>query len=164
MKKIYDLIKKYSILLFSVYLAFLVVVIILKFPTGLVSGTIKSWMNGGTFYRMTPQFVPFKTIIEYVGMVQSIHDWFFKNLACNLIMFMPYGFLLPFMIQRKKRTGIKVVLSGCIASAAIEVFQYMTALGLCDIDDVILNTMGVALGYGIYKIIDIFQKKRSSED
>lgn len=164
MKKIYDLIKKYSRLLFLIYMALLIVVIILKFPTGLVSGAIKSWMNGGTFYRMAPQLVPFKTIIEYVGMVQSIHDWFFKNLVCNLIMFVPYGFLLPFRIQRNKRTGIKVVLSGCIVSVAIEVFQYVTALGLCDIDDVILNTMGVVLGYGIYKIIDIFQTKRSSKD
>lgn len=164
MKKIYDLIKKYSKILFLIYMAFLIVVIILKFPTGLVRETIKSWMNGGTFYRMAPQLVPFKTIIEYVGMVHSIHDWFFKNLACNVIMFMPYGFLLPFIIQWNKRTGIKVALSGCIVSVVIEIFQYVTALGQCDIDDVILNTVGVILGYGIYKIIDSFQTKRSSKD
>ena len=137
--------------LFIIYLLILIAVIILKFPTGMVGQTIRAWKNGEEVVRMKPQLIPFKTMVFYVSQVRAIHDWFFKNLACNLIMFMPFGFLLPQCI--KKKSFWKVVLLGCITSVVFEIVQYITALGLCDIDDVILNTVGVAIGYFIYWIV-----------
>ena len=163
MSKIIQFIKKYSGVLFALYMVLLVLVIVLKFPTGLVSGTIQSWKSGGEFHRMAPQLIPFQTIIEYVSQVHSLNDWFIKNLVCNIIMFMPYGFLFPFIMKGDKNIGVKVILSGCMVSVVIEIFQYVTALGQCDIDDVILNTVGVVLGYAIYRIIDIVIIKRSKE-
>lgn len=152
MKDKVNLYRKIFIILFIIYIAFLLFVIVLKFPTGLAKGTINIWLDGGTINRLSPQLIPFKTIIFYVRHVQAVYDWFFKNLACNVIMFMPYGFLVPLISKKKINIGRKIIISGCIFSALIEVFQYITALGLCDIDDVILNTLGVLLGFGIYKI------------
>ena len=157
------IIKRCAIVLFIIYMCFLVLVIVLKFPTGLVSGTIARWQAGEEIVRMKPQLIPFDTTIFYIKKVEAIHDWFFKNLACNIVMFMPYGFLVPFFTRMNKYKGIKITISGCILSVAIEIFQYVTAFGLMDIDDVILNTLGVALGYGIFLAIKHIIKKASAK-
>ncbi len=150
---------KIAKILFAIYIAALILVIILKFPTGMVSSAIKYRMDGGNFGRVAPQFVPFKTIISYVSQVQTVSDWFFENLACNIIMFMPYGFLVPMIIKKQKFLCFRVIVSGGFLSILIEIFQYITALGVCDIDDVILNTLGTALGFGIYKIFYVIGQK-----
>lgn len=36
-----------------------------------------------------------------------------------------------------------------------EVFQYITKIGSCDVDDIILNTAGIALGYLLIKLTGI---------
>lgn len=150
--KLKFLIKKSLLGVFAIYIGILLFVLVFKFPTGLVRNAIVNWMNGGEFYRMQPQLVPFKTIINYIGHVEAVHDWFFKNLACNIIMFVPYGFLLPFVLKNKTKRAVRVIISGIVISVSIEAFQYITALGLCDIDDVILNTIGVLLGFFAYKL------------
>lgn len=151
--KFKNLIKKIVPVIFIIYMVILFAVLVLKIPTGLVRHTIMYWADGGEFCRMKPQLVPFKTIIEYLGYVHAIRDWFFKNLACNIIMFIPYGFMLPYIWQEKARPVIKVFVSGILLSVCIEAFQYITALGQCDIDDVILNTLGIVIGVLGYKLI-----------
>ena len=37
---------------------------------------------------------------------------------------------------------------------AIEIFQYMTRLGSFDIDDIILNMVGVLSGYGTFGLVN----------
>jgi glycopeptide antibiotics resistance protein len=46
---------------------------------------------------------------------------------------------------------IWVVLLACVVSLAIEVTQYYTGLGVADADDVILNTVGAAIGFYLCK-------------
>lgn len=140
----------FSRILFIVYMIVLVIVLIFKFPTSLVIDSIKSWSNGGAVIRLAPNFIPLKTIIEYVKNVHSLTDWFFKNLVCNLVMFLPYGFLRSILAKYKTKKFLKIVAEGCILSIAIEVIQYITAFGQMDIDDVILNSIGVVLGGVIY--------------
>ena len=136
-------------------------VIVLKFPTDMVWHTIYTWIQNGTISRMSPNLIPFKTIVAYASNVQAVYDWFFKNLACNILMFIPFGLLLPWFAKRKKARHI--IVSGLIVSVLIEIFQYATALGVCDVDDVILNTLGVAIGYGIYAIIwHVFKSKSAT--
>lgn len=161
MSKVSNIVKKCAVPLFVIYLGFLILVIVLKYPTGLVSNALKDWMNGGEIVRFSPQLIPFKTIIEYTKNVHSLTDWFIKNLAANVIMFFPYGFLLPMIGEAK--SGVKVIVSGTLLSLVIEIFQYITALGLCDVDDLILNATGVALGYGFYKLIEMFAKKSNEK-
>ena len=143
---------------FWVYIFILISVLVFKFPTGMVKNALLGLLEGKELYRSPMQLVPFKTIIEYAKNVHSLTDWFIKNLACNIIMFLPMGFFVPSMIEDK---GIKVdgkrisafavtTMSGFLFSVVIELVQYITCLGLCDIDDVILNTVGGILGYFVY--------------
>lgn len=73
------------------------------------------------------------------------------NLAGNIVAFMPFGMFLP-VILRKRPHGMTVILLGALFSAAVEITQLVTGLGSCDVDDVILNTVGVILGWIIYWI------------
>ena len=114
---------------------------------------LDQWTSGETLVRLQPQFIPFRTIIEYIKQAQAITDWFVKNLACNIIMFMPYGFLYPFTGKIRKSLFRRTITAACLTSVGIEIFQYVSAFGCCDIDDVILNTFGAVLGFGIYTLV-----------
>lgn len=88
-----------------------------------------------------------------IGIIMRCPNNFFriKNILGNIIMFMPIGFLLP-IIWHKYRNLYKSTMFGMILSTSIEVMQIPLSRGT-DIDDVILNTLGTILGYGIYIVI-----------
>ena len=69
---------------------------------------------------------------------------FIVNIFGNIILFLPFGFILT-SIKRSK----KVILMGLFLSLSIEVVQFMMSLRTSDIDDVILNTIGTYIGYKI---------------
>lgn len=152
MSKFFDIIKKYSVPIFIVYLLVLILVLILKFPSPIFGYIIEQWKSGADrVYLEKPHLVPFEIITYYVKSTHSINDWFFKNLACNIIMFMPFGFLVPLFSKKKK--WWQILLFGILLSVLIEVIQHLLRIGIADIDDVILNGFGTILGFGIYKII-----------
>ena len=75
-----------------------------------------------------------------------------RNLAANMALFAPMGLFLPMLFQKLRR------LPACIAVwfgviLSIEVIQLLTLQGSLDVDDVILNTMGFAIGYAIYALV-----------
>lgn len=74
-----------------------------------------------------------------------------KNILGNIIMFMPIGFLLP-IIWCKYKNIYRCTIFGMLLSVTIEIMQMPLSRGT-DIDDVILNTFGTVLGYGVYVII-----------
>ncbi|WP_430159925.1 VanZ family protein [Paenibacillus algorifonticola] len=71
------------------------------------------------------------------------------GLIFNIVVFLPLGFLSPYIF---KKTFIKQLLFFLLIIIAIEGFQFVTLLGIADIDDVILNMTGSVLGYLIYKV------------
>lgn len=62
----------------------------------------------------------------------------------NIVFFIPFGILHP-----KKKWKI-VLMSGIVFSALIEICQYVFGLGLCELDDVICNTLGAMIGFWMY--------------
>lgn len=84
------------------------------------------------------------------------HYFSFEELATNLFgnifAFSPFGFLLPFMRDRK--TGFFTVLFGTFCfSLSIESMQLIFKLGVFDVDDLLMNTIGGIIGYLAYKIV-----------
>ncbi len=66
----------------------------------------------------------------------------------NIITFSPFGFLVLPLVKPKK-TGqafLQAVLFGFVLSFCIETSQWAFGVGVSEIDDLILNTAGVALG------------------
>lgn len=72
----------------------------------------------------------------------------------NIIMFMPLGFLLPF-IWKKYRNPLKILFTGLGLSLSIELCQLFNRRNT-DIDDLLMNTLGAIIGYGVW----ILFKKR----
>lgn len=103
----------------------------------------------GPFYRVN--LVPFHMLSDYRWELQK-GGWAFTllNLGGNLAVFVPFG-LFPALLwrgawwQRAAKTGF-------IISAFIEIGQYFVARST-DIDDVILNTLGAMLGYGLFVLL-----------
>jgi len=94
----------------------------------------------------TSNFIPFKEILRYNVGSRS----FFKNIAGNLIMFIPFGFFAGYYLKPKKVSPI--LLLSVLVSTIIETTQLLIGR-VFDIDDIILNVLGGVLGYIIYSNI-----------
>lgn len=71
------------------------------------------------------------------------------NLGGNVIAFLPYGAFLP-TIWKKLRKFWMVVLFSFEFSLIVELIQLVLKVGCFDVDDMILNTLGGALGYLLF--------------
>lgn len=80
---------------------------------------------------------------------QPNHFFWFMQIFLNIILFVPFGFLLPMISERFRRLCFTTV-TGFIFSAEIETMQYITVRGLTEVDDVINNTAGALIGYMLY--------------
>ena len=72
------------------------------------------------------------------------------NLGGNIVMFVPLGFFLPALWGKFRKFG-KAMGAVALIMACVELTQLLTLRGFCEIDDVLLNLIGAAIGYGIYK-------------
>ena len=88
--------------------------------------------------------IPFKTIVQYFS--RGTISQFVVNIIGNLLCLMPLGILLPLNFEKQRRTGI-FLLTCVLIVAAVEIIQFATLSGSCDIDDLILNVFGAFLLY-----------------
>lgn len=78
----------------------------------------------------------------------------------NLIFFIPYTFFLFQSFSLKKFKDIKnTLILSFLTSLVIEVLQLLTTLGAFQLSDLLYNTLGGVIGYIIYRIINIKNKK-----
>ncbi|OON87720.1 teicoplanin resistance protein VanZ [Oribacterium sp. C9] len=75
------------------------------------------------------------------------------NLYGNIIGFMPFGFILGVISRRCRTHWYNAVICTYLLSYGIEMVQLITRAGSCDVDDIILNTLGGALGYLIFRYV-----------
>ena len=104
---------------------------------------------------------PFATLRLYIRILLESGDGglvrhAFINLAGNVLMFVPLGIFLP-VIWKRLRNFWRFLLLSTVLILLIEVTQYVTGLGSCDVDDFILNLPGMLLGWYGHKI---FLKKQ----
>lgn len=83
----------------------------------------------------------------------------FRNNILNILLFVPLGFLLPFYGNTFKKMH-KVVLIGFLTTLIIECAQYVTKMGIFEVDDLFDNTLGVLLGYCIFGIGSSIRRKK----
>ena len=100
--------------------------------------------------------IPFITISEYFQSVLSGNKIIgISNILGNLILFFPLGYISALLFP-KMRKLTRILILAFVFSLFIEVFQYIFARGSTDIDDVILNILGGAVGYWVYVLISRF--------
>ena len=99
-----------------------------------------------TLCKQYPSIKRFLFNVKILGLKNVI-----INLGGNIVMFMPLGYFLPRIAKYKK--GIVYTTFECFEfSFLVEIFQLYTKKGCCDVDDIILNTLGGFLGYIVYYI------------
>lgn len=97
----------------------------------------------------TLQFIRFDLSLTLVPFLPMIAD--LKNTILNIILFIPLGIMLPFLW--KKYNSLRATLFfGFSMSLAIELLQILTYRAT-DINDLIANTAGAALGYFVFRAI-----------
>ena len=63
----------------------------------------------------------------------------------NILLFIPFGFALPLNFPQFEKLRY-TILAAALLSLAVELIQGFTGLGLCEIDDVMGNTLGAGIG------------------
>ena len=100
--------------------------------------------------------VPFRTLRLFAHLLDSGVRAHIRmaviNLGGNVIMFIPLGLLLP-KVFPKLSSLLRVLLTTAAIITVVEIIQLFTLVGSCDIDDLILNVAGAAIGYGLHKLI-----------
>ena len=120
---------------FFIYILLLLRVIVFKYPMERLEEITRSWSKSVVLEGLgTANFTFFKTIkmyIRYWGRLNS-----FENLVGNVIEFIPFGFLTPF-VQKESRRWWVLFLDSFVLVACIELFQLFTAFGAFDVDDIL---------------------------
>ena len=83
-----------------------------------------------------------------------------NHLLLNVAMFIPLGFLLPFVCPRKLARLRFAIPVGLLFSVMIESVQLLLKKGQCDVDDVIANTLGAVVGLALYMLYERLFKKQ----
>ena len=107
--------------------------------------------------------IPFKTIFLFLASANE-HTLplsaIITNLVGNLIAFTPLSFYLPLFFKRTRKFWFHILVVTLII-VIIEILQLLLKCGSCDIDDIILNVLGVTISYPIFnnkKSINIIKK------
>lgn len=103
----------------------------------------------GNQYRYN--LVPFAEIRRYLSYRNKIGTFHVMlNLLGNVVCFIPFGFVIP--ILTRKQTALRMFLLSMAASVLVELLQLVSMLGSCDVDDIILNTLGGLIGYVLFVV------------
>lgn len=90
-------------------------------------------------------------MVEYLMFLQYWMD-IYINVLGNIVLFIPFGFLgwvFP------KLSNVKTLLIHFLSAIIIvESLQYFTRLGVFDIDDIILNSIGVLIGFYLKNVFE----------
>ncbi|SFQ32906.1 Glycopeptide antibiotics resistance protein [Lachnospiraceae bacterium XBB1006] len=106
--------------------------------------------------------IPFAEITRYIRYHASLGARLVVvNLGGNVIGFLPFGYLLPQMSSRFRR-GMFV--GGCcfLFSFCVEAMQLVLKVGCFDVDDILMNTVGSMLGYGLYLGVNAIRRKKNA--
>ena len=107
------------------------------------------WKHHHVFSNL--HFSPFGTIRGQLAF--GLEHSEARQLIGNLALFFPLGFLLPTAVRTCRRLWVTLVVAASL-SVLIETLQAILPEHATDVDDVILNTAGAALGYLAFATID----------
>lgn len=131
-----------STIILLAYIAILIKFMVFKDLPIIRIGAMR--LNLGGTHEGAPNLIPFKTIFLYMrgqmGLFMAL-----INLIGNIILPFPIGFLVAFDFP--KLTWKKCLAIAIATGLLIETLQAVLHVGIFDVDDIILNALGVMLGY-----------------
>ncbi|MEG0898972.1 MAG: VanZ family protein [Oscillospiraceae bacterium] len=100
------------------------------------------WEYMGAFFRFGEvNLIP--TIVKCLSGEFILDSWVKEMLVGNVVMFMPFGFFLPFVTEKlNKKRALTIAV---IVPVVVEFFQLIIGRSF-DIDDLICNFFGIVVG------------------
>lgn len=131
-----------SRLLFYIYIVLLAYFLFFSEHYGRV-GMMKDYRYNLELFKEINRFIEYR---QQLGLESVI-----VNILGNVLAFAPFGFLLPAMNERFR--NFFRLLFGCILfTLTVELLQLVLRVGIFDVDDIFLNTLGGVIGYITYII------------
>lgn len=148
-------------LVFLLFLYLLGVLAVTLFPIPVTPASLmqRHLSPGQPFYNL----IPFDTI----GFMLKGPDHFnaFLNIAGNIALFGPFGFLIPHLFKKLNRAS-RIIPLGFAVTFIVESCQFLISYTLniffrsFDVDDLMLNTLGVIIGFMFFRLIQPFVQVR----
>lgn len=104
---------------------------------------------------MTWEWIPFRS---WYTVVLDNNIALLTQILANIILFIPFGFLLPCCFAKCRKYRY-TVLYAALLSLVIELIQGIAQIGLFETDDIIHNTLGACIGVGCYMAVASIRKK-----
>lgn len=124
-------------ILFVIYIIILVYFLFFSERYGRVSGSEEYRYNLKLFYEIK-RFIIYRRELGW--------ESFIVNIFGNIFAFAPFGFALP-IISPKNKKFLNIFLLSFELTLTIEVMQLLLKVGIFDVDDIFLNTLGGIVGY-----------------
>ena len=151
---------KHEAKLLTVLICFVVISRMVYFPLHHINGHI------GVLKFDASRILPFRMNLNPLVCVEERYDGWEVNIIGNITMFIPVGVFWPMCFKKLKNLGLAVLAGGGL-SLFIEITQLLFYDRCTDIDDLMLNTIGVLIGavlyFGIRRIVNSAGRDRSQE-
>ncbi len=138
----------------ALLLVYICIVVVVRFtfcPFGKVNGQIQPLLfDSDKIFPFWLNLKPFVYLFDYPTMREAL-----LNLIGNTTMFIPLGIVWPVVFKKLNRHW-KVITAGIGVSLSIELLQLPFYDRATDIDDLILNSLGFLIGYGLYLLTKKF--------
>lgn len=143
--------------LILVYICLIVVARFTFFPFEKLNGKIQPLiLDTANIIPFRINLAPFVNITDYEKLFEVK-----LNIIGNTAMFIPIGIIWP-SVYKELNTPAKAIGAGMLLSLCIEVLQLPFYDRVTDIDDLILNSLGFIIGYGIYAIVKGIKKRKTA--
>ena len=141
-----------KIIVFTLFAAYILLALNLLF---FIRSSMRGFYTYGEYFRENTNFVPFRTVREFIGYIRDRDVYYLEmskdNLVGNLLIFMPMGVFLPAVWEKQRRLVIFLLTASAVI-IGVEIIQFITMRGACDIDDYILNFCGALIGYTLSRL------------
>ena len=141
-----------SWILFVMYILLLVYFLFLSEEYGRKDFALREYRYNLTPFQEIKRFWIYRKQLGHFAVV--------SNLLGNVVGFIPFGFMLP-CISRRTRGFLLITLSGFNLSLCVECIQLVSRVGSFDVDDMILNTLGTAIGYVVFAVFHSYIDKKA---
>ena len=158
-RKRVELMRESMLALFVLYIVGLASqTIIPRWDAGMMADTGKFYFDVYLYNGIAHvNLIPFHTISQYFFTTNvNVDNWgglSLVNIVGNMLVFSPIGIFVPILWSRMSSFS-KILFLGLGITCFIELIQLFIGRST-DIDDVILNVIGVLIGYSMYALLKI---------
>ena len=144
---------KRELQLILVYICILVVTRFTFFPFSKVNGQVQPLLfDAARIFPPRINLLPIVYLFDYPIFREAL-----LNLIGNTAMFIPLGIVWP-SVFKQLDSHSKVIAAGVGYSLFIEILQLPFFDRVTDIDDLMLNSLGFLMGYGIYLLVNAVKR------